>query len=144
MSELKSCRACQGFIPNKASRCPHCSARVALVQSDLFVRLAKKALAISSGGAMAMTLMACYGAPPGQDSDDADGDGYYGGFCADVEDGEPDCDDTNADIHPGADDPLGDDIDQNCDGADGIAPAVEEDAGTTPADAGSAPSDAGT
>ncbi len=42
-----------------------------------------------------------------------DGDG----FTADI-----DCDDENANIFPGAEDPFGDEIDQNCDGVDGIAP----------------------
>ena len=44
---------------------------------------------------------------------DLDGDGYPE---------DEDCDDTNASIFPGAEDPFGDDIDQNCDGVDGIAP----------------------
>ena len=46
---------------------------------------------------------------------DNDGDGYFE---------DDDCDDGNASIFPGAEDPFGDDIDQNCDGVDGIA-AVE-------------------
>ena len=40
---------------------------------------------------------------------DMDGDGY-------LED--EDCDDANPSIFPGAEDPFGDDIDQNCDGVD--------------------------
>jgi len=42
---------------------------------------------------------------------DVDGDGY-GGL--------EDCDPDDPDIHPGADDPEGDAIDQNCDGYDGV------------------------
>ena len=44
-------------------------------------------------------------------SPDFDGDGF-----PDSEDCEPE----DPAIHPGADDPYGDDVDQNCDGADGI------------------------
>lgn len=46
---------------------------------------------------------------------DGDGDGYFP---------PADCDDTDATIHPGAEDPAGDGIDQNCDGIDGTANAV--------------------
>lgn len=50
------------------------------------------------------------------DACDRDGDGARG-----AEDGcdGPDCDDTNADIAPGAVDTVGDDVDQSCDGVDG-------------------------
>ena len=57
---------------------------------------------------------------------DFDGDG--------VQDSE-DCDPADPTIHSGADDPFGDDIDQDCDGGDGIDidgdgyPANEELAG---------------
>ena len=60
---------------------------------------------------------------------DADGDGYGDATGAGVMwIGTPpsgtvtdrtDCDDTNANIHPGSKDPLGDGIDQDCDGVDG-------------------------
>lgn len=47
-------------------------------------------------------------------SSDTDSDGY----CLEL-----DCDETSADIHAGAADSAGDDIDQNCDGVDGVASA---------------------
>ena len=50
-----------------------------------------------------------YGVPDTGDVD-ADGDGYT------VADG--DCDDTNADIHPGATETPGDGVDSNCNGDD--------------------------
>lgn len=56
-----------------------------------------------TGGATAL-----YGVP----FVDNDNDGYEESV---------DCDDNDADIHPDADDPEGDGIDQNCDGVDGIA-----------------------
>lgn len=43
------------------------------------------------------------------DLNDADGDGFSP---------PDDCDDENSSMHPGADDPPGDDIDQDCDGRD--------------------------
>jgi len=46
---------------------------------------------------------------------DADEDGFYS-----VETGGDDCDDFNPDIYPGANDSVGDDRDQDCDGVDGV------------------------
>ncbi|TNE90019.1 MAG: hypothetical protein EP330_09330 [Deltaproteobacteria bacterium] len=45
-------------------------------------------------------------------SEDLDLDGYETPL---------DCDDSDASVNPGADDPEGDGIDQNCDGVDGVA-----------------------
>ncbi len=44
------------------------------------------------------------------ENEDMDGDGFTGN--------DGDCDDTNADIYPGADEKCGDEIDQDCDGID--------------------------
>lgn len=57
--------------------------------------------------------------PPVDDTEepvdvDVDDDGSLGG-----PDGD-DCDDADAAIHPGASDNVGDDLDQNCDGVDGV------------------------
>lgn len=73
---------------------------------------------LAVGGAMTLTLMACYGLPPCDAADDRDGDG----FCR-----FEDCNESDAKVHVGADDPAGDGIDQNCDGVDGIA---QQDAGS--------------
>lgn len=74
---------------------------------------------------------------------DADGDGSR----ADV-----DCDDGNAAIHPGAADPCGDGVDQDCTGGDALCPGVDGgaleldagtiDAGATPRGDGAIPEDA--
>jgi hypothetical protein len=71
---------------------------------------------VFASSAFAVTLMACYGLPPCQETADADRDGYP--ICLDNGGlGQPeDCDDQNASIHPGAEDPPGDGVDQNCDG----------------------------
>lgn len=59
-------------------------------------------------GAPACGASALYGAP----FVDSDLDGYEAG---------EDCDDEDPDVHPGAEDPPGDGIDQDCDGADSAA-----------------------
>ena len=53
-----------------------------------------------------------------------------------------DCDDHDATRYPGAEDPDGDGIDQNCDGVDGVAPSGAlhaEPTGTPPRDYASPP-----
>ena len=116
---LSVCSACGGFVPARAV-CPHCGRNT---PADVGAPpWAKLALAALSGSALSITLMACYGSPP-CDPDpeaDTDNDGYSatGDFCGSA---DLDCDDADADVHPGADDPEGDDRDQNCDGVDGIA-----------------------
>ncbi len=73
---------------------------------------------------------------------DHDGDGFSARF------GGGDCDDTRADVYPGAEDIPGDGIDQNCEGGDAVAAAdgpAEPEAGAakTPAP-GKAPAPKGT
>jgi len=50
--------------------------------------------------------------------DDADDDGYS------IDGANADCNDNDATVYPGADDPEGDGIDQNCDGIDGVDVSV--------------------
>jgi len=115
MQRLVACADCGGFLAPRGGRCPHCGAR-----SERLLRLAAAIAAATGGGLIAMTLMACYGGPPCGPADDADRDGYPGSFCSGPN--PRDCNDTDPSIHPGAADPFGDGIDQNCDGVDGIAP----------------------
>ncbi|MFM2248608.1 MAG: hypothetical protein RL071_4683 [Pseudomonadota bacterium] len=85
--------------------------------------------------ALLLGLAACEGAKPADDPLPAGGvidedgdplppDGGDGGAVDDVDgDGSPaasDCDDTNPARAPGLDDSLGDGVDQNCDGLDGV------------------------
>jgi len=70
-----------------------------------------------------MTLMACYGLPPCREFVDKDGDGFS--MCTDggMPGPQNDCNDDDPSIHPGAEDPPGDGIDQDCSGTDGAGGA---------------------
>lgn len=122
---MRQCSHCEGFVPAQAIECPHCDATLpAAIEEPKVERLfgrwgwGKKVAAAASAGAVMFTMMACYGMPPCQ-MEDKDKDGFGvcvgGGYAG----GQQDCDDNNADIHPGAKDTEGDGIDQNCDNADG-------------------------
>lgn len=113
--QLVSCPRCDGFVPQSASKCPHCAA----AKSSVWGTMSRAALAVVSGSALSVTLMACYGSPPCETGPDGDGDGIgpeASGVCGPS---EFDCNGEDATIHPGADDAEGDGIDQNCDGVDG-------------------------
>lgn len=118
---LKTCVSCEGFVPGSASSCPHCGATASTEKApSALAGFGKSLAALATGGAMAVTLMACYGLPPCDPADDKDGDG----FCPTY-----DCNDDDKDIHPDQPDPKGDGIDQNCDGVDGNAWEEQPDAG---------------
>lgn len=60
---------------------------------------------------------------------DSDGDGFFA---------DTDCDDADATIFPGAEDPCGDGVDSNCDGTDSCTPGAGPDSGPGDVDAGTA------
>ncbi len=76
---LSACSSCPGLVPSAHASCPHCGAAVTARTS--ISGLARRAAGAAAAGAMAMTLMACYGY--------VDGGDYYdgGGECA----GDFDC-----------------------------------------------------
>ena len=97
--------------------CPTCSCHVREDEAsgrDLrsFMR---RAVGVASAGLATVVLAACYGPPNGglkvdtQDIDtglvDADQDGFS----------DDDCDDANADVHPGAVEICDDTLDNDCD-----------------------------
>ena len=64
---LERCSGCGGFVPGKLTTCPHCGRAC---RSRLATRLRLRMLGGAlGGGAIAFTLMACYGRPPCPESD---------------------------------------------------------------------------
>lgn len=63
---LNTCLTCDGFVPQSAHACPHCGVATAAAKEaqSTLSGIARGALVIASGGALAVTLMACYGAGP--------------------------------------------------------------------------------
>lgn len=135
---LRPCGDCRGLVPPGLTLCPHCDRPVPIARTTV-----ASALGAVAAGALSMVLMACYGLAPVEipscpDGPDNDGDGHHqtgkldgeggsaGAACLPTDD--QDCDDTDATKFPGADDPIGDNKDTNCDGHDGDpCPRVDKD-----------------
>ena len=119
MSKLNACSGCSSFLPTGASACPACGAAV---PATLGLKVLRGLAATGAGSLLAMTLSACYGAPIGPEynpwcsdsASDLDRDGYCGVY---------DCNESDSSVNAGASDPVGDGIDQNCDGVDGTLEA---------------------
>ena len=90
MQELVSCERCGGFSPAERATCVHCG------RGGLIRRIA----GLVGGGALMLTLMACYGKPPHKgDCIDKDGDGFCAG--GDDKSAKSDCDDGDPKVHDG-------------------------------------------
>ena len=102
------CASCGSHHRRVDSACPHCGARISAPSAGR---------PSAAAALLALGLTACPSMDIGDEPQalygvvvaDEDGDGY---------DAERDCDDTNSDIHPEADETPGDGVDSNCDGAD--------------------------
>jgi hypothetical protein len=65
-ARLAPCAICRGFLPSRAEVCPHCKAPHG-TKGGVLARLHLSALGGAvGGGALAMTLMACYGLAPSE------------------------------------------------------------------------------
>ncbi len=135
MSSLVTCDECDGFVPGASNACPHCGHRNVGSAAGA-PRLVKGAAKVAAVAATMMTLMACYGGGmhmmepnyPACTPQDKDMDGTY--TCQNpselTRDGMAiDCNDADPTTLPGAVDPIGDNLDQDCDGADGT-PSTRE------------------
>jgi hypothetical protein len=58
-----SCLSCKGFIPEELSDCPNCLKTNNLQSAKS--SLLRKAACVVGASLVSVTLMACYGAPPG-------------------------------------------------------------------------------
>lgn len=115
MTSLLRCSECSSFVPLPLPSCPECGAVPHPRVAELALASGRTLLQLGIGSSFAVTLMACYGAPSDYEScgsRDVDRDGYCG---------QLDCNENDATVHSWADDPLGDGIDQDCDGADGTS-----------------------
>lgn len=144
MSVLATCGECDGFVPSASEACPHCGHR----DAGRAFRTAKTVGKVAAAAVTMMTLMACYGGGPRHMMEpqvpicapqDKDMDGAY--TCENPNElpqgGMPiDCNDADVSTLPGAVDPIGDGIDQDCDGSDGT-PSTRAPAGA-PVPAGAA------
>jgi hypothetical protein len=87
--------------------CPHCGSTC-----SRYLPAVLAAMALVACGDDGKTFVPPYGIADTTPVD-ADGDGYFS-----TETGGDDCDDTNKDIHPDADETPDDGVDSNCDGED--------------------------
>ena len=102
---LRACPACACHIRDAECVCPHCGAKTCNRTAALPAAALLMGLALAGCAEPYPPVQAEYGVA----LEDADEDGFYEG---------EDCDDSDPDVHPDADETPGDDIDSNCDGED--------------------------
>lgn len=124
-ARMRTCEHCNSFIPEGIDECPNCRGQQTEQKTGI-QKSAKKSFRLATqvlmAGAVSVTMMACYGAPPVKQCApdlDRDSDGYYTNYCEEEAGSRVssiDCNDQDATIYPGAQEITGDNIDQNCDG----------------------------
>jgi arylsulfatase A-like enzyme len=124
-------RAARARLPAAARALPLGVLAAALIGLALGARMPEDAPAFAAVADGGWGLRALLGAA--RRATDHDGDGFSARF------GGGDCDDTRADVYPGADDIPGDGIDQNCEGGDAKPVASAAGAASAGAAADTAP-----
>lgn len=109
--KMKICGACGEFHYTTEISCPHCESRQHKNTTTISKAALLLGLSLTACDRLGPEPMPLYGAPF-DTSDlliDEDGDGY---------DVEEDCDDTDSEINPGAEETPEDGIDSNCNNDD--------------------------
>lgn len=107
---LTPCPRC-GSHAHPGRVCPFCGAESGVARA---LTLPAAALLVLNGCFLKPEEQALYGAPftgMPDSAEDADGDGFSAA--------QGDCNDDDASVFPGADDPVGDGLDTDCDNEDG-------------------------
>ena len=63
MAKLEQCAGCSGFVPTGKTTCPNCGQSFGSTRTSRLLWIG----GALGGGAIAFTLMACYGMPPCKD-----------------------------------------------------------------------------
>jgi hypothetical protein len=132
---MLACPSCSNHVLVSSTECPHCGASVSGGGGKLLVTAGAAMLGLTLGvgcdqpqpdygvpdtgdtgmnqpeyGVPDTGVSDLYGVPDTGIYTDNDGDGYS--------EADGDCDDSDASVHPGAEETAGDGIDSNCDGND--------------------------
>ena len=99
------CPSCGRHHRVDDASCPFCGSSEAPPRARSRSTLGRRTLHLVGGAVTTLVLAACYGAGPV--GEDIDGDGW---------DEYDDCDETNADINPGATEDCTDGVDNDCNG----------------------------